>query len=52
MFMASTVIKIPDDIHAKLRWVAYKEQRSQQKIIIDLLRKGLEDVEIPDEAKL
>ena len=49
--MVRVTIRMADDLHEKLRWLAFKERRSQHAIIIELLEKGLEHVEAPKEAK-
>ena len=47
----NTVIRIPFELHEKLRWAAFQSRRSQHSIIIELLEKGLVRVEVPKEAK-
>jgi predicted DNA-binding protein len=49
--MVRVTIRMPDGLHEKLRWLAFKERRSQHTIIIELLDKGLKHVEAPKEAK-
>jgi plasmid stability protein len=41
---------MPEDIHEKLRWQAYKERRSQQAILLEIVTKALEKVEVPKEV--
>jgi predicted DNA-binding protein len=45
--MVRLTIRMPDELHEKLRWLVYKERRSQQTIVLELLQKGLEKVEVP-----
>jgi predicted DNA-binding protein len=49
--MAASLLRLPDDLHDKIRWLAYKEKRPQTKIIIEILQKALSGVKIPKEAK-
>jgi predicted transcriptional regulator len=49
--MVRVTIRMPDELHEKLRWLAFKERRSQHAIIIELLEKGLAHVQPPKEAK-
>ncbi len=44
-------IRIPDELHEKLRWVAYKERRSIQTQLLELIKKALADVKVPEEVK-
>lgn len=47
----NTVIRIPVELHEKLRWAAFQGRRSQHSIIMEILEKGLRKVEVPMEAK-
>jgi len=49
--MVRLTIRIPDELHEKLRWLAYKERRSQQVILAEIIENGLAEVEVPEEAK-
>lgn len=49
--MGNILVKLPDEIHDKVRWLAFKEKRSQVSIIRDSLEKALKDVRVPEEAK-
>ena len=49
--MIRLTIRISDELHEKLRWLAYKERRSQQVLLEELLEKALADVHVPEEAK-
>lgn len=44
-------IRISDELHEKLRWLSYKERRSQQELLIEILEKALAKVVVPEEAK-
>lgn len=43
----NTVIRIPAELHEKLRWLAYKEKRSQHSLMIEIMEKGLRTVQVP-----
>ena len=47
VIMQRFTLRLTDEIHEKLRWLAYKEKRSQQSIIMELLEDALADVEVP-----
>ena len=49
--MAASLLRVPDDLRDKIRWLAFKERRSQNAIITEILQKALKDVKIPKEAK-
>jgi len=49
--MAGQTLRLPDELHEKIRWLAYKEHRSQHAIIIDILKKSLAKVKVPKEGK-
>ena len=47
----NTVIRIPAELHEKLRWLAYQERRSQHSIIMEIMEKALRAVQVPEEEK-
>lgn len=47
--MIKISLRLPLELHRKLRWLAFKENRSQHSIIIEILMKALSDVKIPKE---
>ena len=49
--MGASLLRLPEDLHGKLRWLAYKEKRPQTQIIIEILQKALADVKVPKEEK-
>ena len=49
--MAKLTLRLSEEMHEKLRWVAYKERRSQHAIMIGLLEKALVNVKVPKEAR-
>jgi len=49
--MVQLTLRLPDELHEKLRWLAYKERRSQQVIMLEILEKALAKVDVPEEAR-
>ena len=49
--MPKLTLVMPEDLHEKLRWRAYKEHRSQHAILLEIVKKALEKVEVPKEAR-
>ena len=49
--MKQLTLRLPDELHEKLRWFAYKERRSQHAIVLELLEKALAKVKVPKEAQ-
>ena len=49
--MVRLTIRMSDELHERLRWLSYKERRSQQELLIEILEKALADVTVPEEAK-
>ena len=48
--MVRLTIRITDEMHERLRWLSYKERRSQQVILEEIIGKALAKVEVPKEA--
>jgi predicted DNA-binding protein len=49
--MVQVTIRLPDELHERLRWAAYTQRRSQHAIVIEVLEKALAKVEAPKEGK-
>jgi predicted HicB family RNase H-like nuclease len=49
--MERLTLRLPDELHAKLRWLAYKERRSLNSILLEVLEKALADVKVPKEEE-
>jgi predicted transcriptional regulator len=49
--MVALTLRLPDELHEKLRWLAFKERRSQHAILLELVEKGLSKVQVPAEVK-
>lgn len=47
--MTRLTLRLPEDLHEKIRWLSYKERRSMQEIMIEVLRMALEKTEVPRE---
>ena len=49
--MVKLTVRISEEMHDKLRWLAFKERRTQQAIIVDIVEKALADVRLPKEEE-
>ena len=49
--MVRITLRISKELHEKLRWHAYKERRSQQTILVEMLERALADIEVPEEGR-
>jgi len=49
--MVKMTLFLPEELHEKLRWRSYKEKRSQQQILLEIVTKALAKVEVPKEAR-
>jgi predicted transcriptional regulator len=49
--MVRLTLRISDELHEKLRWLAFRERRSQHSIMVELLEKGLAKVNVPKEVR-
>ena len=47
--MIRMTLRLPEELHEKLRWLAYKERRSQHSIVLELIEKRLAKVEVPED---
>ncbi|MHB9132616.1 MAG: ribbon-helix-helix protein, CopG family [Armatimonadota bacterium] len=47
--MIRFTMRLPDELHEKVRWLAFKERRSQHEIILEALEKAMEKIEVPKE---
>lgn len=50
--MTRLTIRISEELHEKLRWMAFKERRSQQVLLEEILEKALGEVRVPKEEEL
>lgn len=49
--MVRLSLRVSDELHEKLRWLAYAQRRSQHEILLELVEKALAKVEVPKEAR-
>jgi predicted transcriptional regulator len=47
--MVRLSLRVSEELHEKLRWLAYTERRSQHAILLDILKKALAKVQVPKE---
>jgi len=47
--MVRLTIRISEELHEKLRWLAFRERRSQQVLLVEILEKALAEVRVPEE---
>ncbi len=44
-------LRLPDELHEKVRWLSYSQRRSQHEIVLEVLEKALEEVKVPKERR-
>ncbi|MGD0111396.1 MAG: hypothetical protein ABSD48_05990 [Armatimonadota bacterium] len=49
--MPKLTLVVSDEVHEKLRWLSYKQRRSQQTILLEMVEKALAKVEVPEEVQ-
>ena len=49
--MERFTLRLPEEVYEKIRYVAYKERKSQNTVIIETLEKALEPINVPTEEK-
>jgi predicted transcriptional regulator len=49
--MTRLTLRLPDELHEKLRWLAYKDRRSLHSILLEVLQKALANVNVPKEEE-
>jgi len=49
--MVKLTLRVSQELHEKLRWLAYREHKSQHAILLELVEKALAKVEVPKEAR-
>ncbi len=47
--MVKMTLRLEDELHEKLRWLAFKQRRSQHAILLELVEQALEHVTPPKE---
>ena len=51
MVMVRITLRLPEELHAKLRWLAYTERRSQNDILLEAVEKALSRVRVSEEGQ-
>jgi len=49
--MVRYTVRMTDELHDRLRWLAFTERRSQHEIMLEALEERLKGVKPPKEAK-
>ena len=49
--MVQLTLRLPEELHDKLRWLAFRERRSQHAILLAIVEKALAKVDAPKEAR-
>jgi predicted DNA-binding protein len=49
--MPKLTLLVPEEVHEKLRWLSYKQHRSQQAILLEIVEKALAKVNVPKEGR-
>ena len=49
--MKKLTIRLSDEQHEKLRWLAYKEDRSQHDLLLEWIERELAKVTVPEAAR-
>ena len=49
--MVRLSLRLPEELHEKLRWLAYTQRRSQHAIVLEIVEKALAKVAVPKEAE-
>lgn len=46
--MVRMSLRVPDELHEKLRWIAYRDRMSQHAVVLAILCEALSEVEVPE----
>lgn len=49
--MVKLTLRVSEQLHEKLRWLAYRERKSQHAILLEIVEKALAKVEVPKEGR-
>jgi predicted transcriptional regulator len=49
--MPTLTLRLPDELHQKLRWLAYTERRSQHAILLEVIEEALAKVAVPKDGE-
>jgi hypothetical protein len=46
-----TILRMPKELHDKIRWVAFRDHTSQNNVIVGVLEEAMALVKVPKEKK-
>jgi len=49
--MVKLTLRVSEELHEKLRWLAYRERNSQHAILLEIVEKALAKVDVPKEVR-
>jgi len=49
--MVRLSLRLSEELHERIRWLSYRERKSQHAIILGILEKALAKVEVPKEVR-
>jgi len=49
--MVKQTLRLSEELHEKLRWLSYRERKSQHAILLEIVEKALAKVEVPKEER-
>ena len=49
--MKRITLRVSDELHEKVRWLAYSQRRSQHEIMLEILEDALKKVKVGREVK-
>ena len=49
--MVRLTLRLTEELHEKLRYLSYKQHRSQHVLLIEIVEKALVDVKVPEEEQ-
>jgi len=49
--MPKLTLFVSKEVHEKLRWLSYRQHRSQQAILLEIVEKALAKVDVPKEVQ-
>lgn len=49
--MVRLTIRLTEELHEKLRWLAFQSRRSQHEIMLEAIEAAVKDVKVPEETR-
>ncbi len=49
--MVKLTLRVSEELHERLRWLAYRERKSQHAILLEIVEKALAKVQVPKEER-